>query len=850
MTQFPMPPHDAVLGDVQLSIVPGSYRKRNKRSGRGAVTERVTIDRFHGQRQARQAPGGEAAYGWDGVGVGPVFDGDGVQPWPHSSAFGDSLADSPSASQRAYTLLAGSYAWVGIGRRIYKSVATSSGTWSAFTVAADLGAGYAISGLAPYGDDLLVLLSTGQEIRKLNTSTNALTIWRAGERGVVGVGYASQLVYAPRQAGAQEELRISGLKWNGNAETYQFFLDAPIVSMCAFGGAVIVATKQSLWRVSGRNYPGEADDPAVTADTSKAPLWTRDPEPVMSHGQSVGEYDFTFLASYRGRLFTWLGGRVAEWDGAHAWTKHGPEGIACYGGCVSGDWLVIVVRSRLGAALELWGYDGVGWWRMASRDSPGMLWPGAVGGAGGRDVIVFRDSGTSYDLYRLWSRSTTLNSFAASGQWLSPLLDAGDPSLVKGWLQIGASFASPAQRGNPASADGVTVALEYSLDAGVTWSTAASRSTSLAGTRTCDLASSWEAAQGAHYLQLRVSWSSVSDWAPVLMSVWAEVERPPVLQTRQPGWEFDVRVSDGALRRDAQRDPRTGQEQRRALWDLWDGGATLPFVEADAGPWTPALQPGRVLWLQADQLSGLLDGDALAAWPDATGAGPIATQGTAANQPRYLPGHLNGKPVVRFSGDDWLTVLSQLGVTAQPFTQFALWKPNGPAQALMAWANSAGLLVTDLDDDVGIASGSALFNLNAHPFGGWHIVSGIHAGAASSLAVDGGTPVTGTAGSGIPAGALTIGAGAGGADRWLNGDLFALVILQGAATTFERQRVEGYLAWQAGLASLLPDTHPYRAAPPLRVTTVRIVEIEEKISRTRDTERWGESVVHLVLEGV
>ena len=38
-----------------------------------------------------------------------------------------------------------------------------------------------------------------------------------------------------------------------------------------------------------------------------------------------------------------------------------------------------------------------------------------------------------------------------------------------------------------------------------------------------------------------------------------------------------------------------GQEQRRALWDLYDAGADLPFIESDASLWTPALQPGRVL---------------------------------------------------------------------------------------------------------------------------------------------------------------------------------------------------------------------------------------------------------------
>lgn len=70
----------------------------------------------------------------------------------------------------------------------------------------------------------------------------------------------------------------------------------------------------------------------------------------MSHGQDVGDSDFTFLASYRGKLFAWLGGRVAEWDGGDERTKHGPEGIACYGGCISGAWLTVAIRTRPAAA--------------------------------------------------------------------------------------------------------------------------------------------------------------------------------------------------------------------------------------------------------------------------------------------------------------------------------------------------------------------------------------------------------------------------------------------------------------------------------------------------------------------
>src|SRR5690606_20561658 len=120
------PVQDAVLGDVQLSIVPGTYRKRNKESGRGGVTERLVIDRFAGQRVAVQAAGDLADRGWDGVGVGPAFDGAGVEPWPHSATFGDSITDLPAVTVRAHCATAAGAVFIGIGRRIYKSALLSS----------------------------------------------------------------------------------------------------------------------------------------------------------------------------------------------------------------------------------------------------------------------------------------------------------------------------------------------------------------------------------------------------------------------------------------------------------------------------------------------------------------------------------------------------------------------------------------------------------------------------------------------------------------------------------------------------------------------------------------------------
>jgi len=64
------------------------------------------------------------------------------------------------------------------------------------------------------------------------------------------------------------------------------------------------------------------------------------------------------------------------------------------------------------------------------------------------------------------------------------------------------------------------------------------------------------------------------------------------------------------------------------------------------------------VWLKADAITGLNDGDAVGTWSDQSGNGYDATQPTSAKRPIYKTGILNGKPVVRFDGvDDQLDFL-------------------------------------------------------------------------------------------------------------------------------------------------------------------------------------------------
>ena len=91
-------------------------------------------------------------------------------------------------------------------------------------------------------------------------------------------------------------------------------------------------------------------------------------------------------------------------------------------------------------------------------------------------------------------------------------------------------------------------------------------------------------------------------------------------------------------------------------------------------PFAPDDLSGLQLWLRADQISGLSDGDLIQTWDDESGNGRDATQATEAARPSYQTNEINGLPVVRFDGSDDKLVVShnaalQLGTG---FTLFAV----------------------------------------------------------------------------------------------------------------------------------------------------------------------------------
>lgn len=556
---------DIVLDGIPYMLLSGSYRRAAAGLPEGR-TGRVTIADFvGGQHRALQL---ERDTAWDSPGVGPALFGQGVEPWPWLGAYTDPVPQPVTAGQRVHSLALGNAIYLGAGRYVYRTVALNAGSWGNLTQVADLGAGKTIAGLACYAGFLAIGCGNVLDIKLLDPGTLALTTLSPGLKGGWIAGYANRLVIADPIPGNDGILRLTT---GGGLDSRE--LDAPITTMALHGGKVAIATRSALWLLGGRADPVSG-------------VWLGDPEPIYSHFAAAPD-DFRFLCSFGGKLYTWLSGNVVEWNpnagsSRQGWRAAGLEGRTCFGGAVAGNMAVVSMQSRTGV-YQLWAFDGTGWWLMAENETTAWVWPVALAGAGALDLLAFRDGdpGVTYQTGRLLPRSPAQPAYASAGAYTSSLLDAGQRDALKSWRAVGASFAAPETRGNPVSADTVTLSLAWSIDAGVTWTVAATTSVDDPATRVFTLSAELPSNLAvSRFLQLRVGFASVVDWAPVLTGVWADyavLDEP----SRRRRWSLAVRAHDAAVQRDGSVAALDGQAQIDALWQSWETKRTVTFRDLD-----------------------------------------------------------------------------------------------------------------------------------------------------------------------------------------------------------------------------------------------------------------------------
>lgn len=227
----------------------------------------------------------------------------------------------------------------------------------------------------------------------------------------------------------------------------------------------------------------------------------------------------------------------------------------------------------------------------------------------------------------------------------------------------------------------------------------------------------------------------------------------------------------------------------------------------------PSALPSLKAWYVASSIAQP-DNTPVAAWPDSSGNGWNLAQTKGANQPTCQTNELNGQPVVRFDGSDFLTIGNTFKLNSQAATIFVVKKPvNAAAQNVFLSAGLAGSSSTAILSYQQFQSTSTLSTHNVllepvSPFGHQNFQRWSYnvlrcSSSRVNFRINGYQSVDLSPVSAGTAEGLNFGAhfdGLATPSVMFNGDIAEVVICNAVLTDSEVLQVEQYLATKYGVA--------------------------------------------------
>ncbi len=247
--------------------------------------------------------------------------------------------------------------------------------------------------------------------------------------------------------------------------------------------------------------------------------------------------------------------------------------------------------------------------------------------------------------------------------------------------------------------------------------------------------------------------------------------------------------------------------------------------------WTPANDTNCLSWLRADDISGAVEGDAIATWTKLVGQD--ATQSTGANKPTYraATGSLavNGKACVEFDGTNDSMAIGSLGnvdagAASNYMFAFAFNSDTGASgtHSPMGFRHAVGDRIYVYHHEAGttnfaLQNGATLRDGGADGTTGWQVFVVVCDSTNGLKFYRNGTQVgsTGTYAqvrlSNLVAAAIGEDSGAA---NYFDGKIRQAGVTKDV-TDATRYKYEGMLAHDIGIETSLPTNHTYRFAPPV-----------------------------------
>ncbi len=518
---------DITLDGVGYMVLPGSYRADSV-----VITE--TTAAMPGtapalplsQREGRAVAAdlglvGAVAGGRGGLlpSVGPA--------WRMAFPIGAGGLGPPPLAEARTGIIASTSGRVGIGAKDYGFLA--SGTtlyrWNSSSITSRKSSmGATPVGLAVRGDrDIFVAFGASQDVARWQDGSSSWTtsVFGAGEKADLITMLADRPVVV--KPGEPDTVYV----WTATfSSAPSYTVSGEVLAMAPVAGGILIATTQAWY---------------LLEDVDGAPFQ------VLPVAQPVSNASAVTLLAHRGMALAAVDGDLWRQDGFSGRWRYvdAPGAVDQLVGF--GGWVLARLDNYYGTS-GVWAWDGDAWFFV--EGSVDQIHPGPIGLAGATidndsDLLAFddRDPDDASEYVDSYSAATALTGEAIERD--------------KDWSALGAEFHRP----DGESVGSWSAQLQYSVDAGRSWTNAGSSQTvdDEHERITADLSD-----VTARVLMVRVNLSATSGLAPALAALWADwnvteddgggdgVASTPASSSRtlQRRWRLTVLAQDGLVNRE------------------------------------------------------------------------------------------------------------------------------------------------------------------------------------------------------------------------------------------------------------------------------------------------------------